>query len=451
MTSKNFLDLTINIIGVGKKSMLIEKGCSFENNGNIYRVNNDCKLAIWDKAKEKWAAGNEITMTSYQFDTFEAVANNDKKAGLSKKDIDKAIEMQKDGKLQEDLQETLKNGYKAENPQRYTNNHAISAYVTNGNKSRSANLIFKYGSAEDAVKISELVKKQTGEVNKTEESKNAKRNNGASKPKNVVKTQQTKQSNKNSKNKKPKNVKITTIQKEWLPYIKNISQKTGISELCIKQIIQGEAYTPYAEYKNENGGLIEGGFGHTTQADHNTDFKVGNYIDIDTAFKWLEQDLIDKKNAIKKFGDKYYNYSHIPAGLQDAMLDVAFNRGQSKLDPDSKSFDPNYNSVIANIKNKNYAAAAVRLRQAEDKMSAKYRNGLRKRNAYRLLMGIRGLAPQNKIRAMYLFNKDGYYNRTVKNISNEDATELKKAWENAYNVAQKQVNEIEEKRRKKHK
>ena len=68
-----FLEVTLNILGIGKKRVMIEKGCSFENNANIYHVNNDCKLSIFDKATKSWADSNEITMTSYQFDTFKAV------------------------------------------------------------------------------------------------------------------------------------------------------------------------------------------------------------------------------------------------------------------------------------------------------------------------------------------------------------------------------------------
>ena len=112
----NYFDVKINVNKKGVQHVRFEKGCSFENNGAIYRLNNDGKLAIFDKAKREWRATSEITMNSYQFNLFKAVANNTKEREngrelngytLSHADIQKALDLAEAGKLTKDLSEYL--------------------------------------------------------------------------------------------------------------------------------------------------------------------------------------------------------------------------------------------------------------------------------------------------------------------------------------------------------
>ena len=41
---------------------------------------------------------------------------------------------------------------------------------------------------------------------------------------------------------------------------------------------------------------------------------------------------------------------------------------------------------------------------------------------------------------MNLFNQNGYYTRTIKNLCKNDAKIVKKNWENIYNSALKEIN-----------
>ncbi len=217
------------------------------------------------------------------------------------------------------------------------------------------------------------------------------------------------------------------IKADWIPYIVDISERTNYSADLIAMILSSESFTPTAVHKDENGGLCEVGFGHTTQANHNNNFKKGFKIDLKTAFEWFEQDLKDKEEKIKGFGDAY-NYDKLPRSIQEAMLDVAFNRGEGKLNPKSKCFDTKYIDLQNSIKKKNYAEAAVLIRQAEEKMAKNYRNGLRKRNVNRFFLAIRDLTKNEQIKAKKLFNKNGYYDRTIEGLNPKNQKIIKSKW-----------------------
>ena len=144
----------------------MEKGVSFENNGAIYRVNEDGILTKYDKNTGDWVKCDEILMTQYQWDVFRAVADNkiekDDRPVLSKQDINSAIDMYSNGELTTDLGEHISTGYKIKKTRSYSSNSAFSTYVTNGKQRQSAELVFKYGTQEDALTISDFV--QSNEV-----------------------------------------------------------------------------------------------------------------------------------------------------------------------------------------------------------------------------------------------------------------------------------------------
>ena len=222
--------------------------------------------------------------------------------------------------------------------------------------------------------------------------------------------------------------KYEGIPKSWIPYIQNLSKSTGYSEELIMNIISYESFTPKAKYKKEDGGLYEVGFGHTTKANHNNKFGKGFKIDIATAFKWLGQDIKDKEAIIKKFG-AYYNYDKLPKPMQEALIDVAFNRGEGRLDPNSKAFDPNYKSVHANIEKGYIGSAAVRLRQEKFYI---HEPGLRKRNVQRFLKTMKNLPAKQIIASMDLFNRENYYTKTLSMLKQSEADFLRRDWNNIY-------------------
>ena len=229
--------------------------------------------------------------------------------------------------------------------------------------------------------------------------------------------------------------KYNGIPKEWIPYIQRLSKETGYSEELILNIVSYEGYTPVAKYKKENGGLWEVGFGHTTQAGHNNKFGRGFKINLQTAFKWLGQDIKDKENKIRKFGS-YYNYEKLPKEMKEAFIDVAFNRGENRLNPDSASFDQNYRSVHANIQKGYLGSAAVRLRQENFYI---HEAGLRKRNVQRFLSIIKNQSPEQIVISMDLFNREYYYTKTINMLSKLEAEQLRKQWNSLYYSAKAKV------------
>ena len=85
--------ISVNLLARGKVyDAKIEQGCSFENNGSIYRADESGKLKIYEKIKGEWRTADKISMTNYQLRTFKAVANGVSEEGdnivLSKADLD---------------------------------------------------------------------------------------------------------------------------------------------------------------------------------------------------------------------------------------------------------------------------------------------------------------------------------------------------------------------------
>lgn len=242
--------------------------------------------------------------------------------------------------------------------------------------------------------------------------------------------------------------KYAGIKKAWIPFIKDTAKKYGYSEDLIISKVLYEGFTPVAKHKNEGGkgGLVEVGFGHTTNANHNNKFKAGFKISLQQAFDWLGQDIKDKEAKIKEFGD-YYDYDNLPQPLKEMMIDVAFNRGEGKLNPKlmlteeekqqgkKQIFDENYKSVRANILKKYWGSAAVRLRQEvfpKRIIKEGKEGGLRKRNVQRFLKLMDYLTPEKVVGAMDLFNREYYYTKTLNMLKKAEADTLQQQWNNIY-------------------
>ena len=218
--------------------------------------------------------------------------------------------------------------------------------------------------------------------------------------------------------------------------IKKIANDTGVSERLVMNIISTEGFIRKA--KDIGDGEITVGFGHTKHANHNTKFNKGYSITNKTAFVWLKQDIIDKRDEAKKYFSDGINWNEIPLSIRDAIIDIAFNRGAEAM-----SKEEVYRSLRANLKegSSNDPASAVRTRQEfkskpEDRTSIQV--GLMKRNCYRFLMAIQDLTPKEQLIAIKRFkmaNNHGedYYASTLKLLKkygyNTDANTLQKDWE----------------------
>lgn len=500
----------------------IEKGCSFENNGSIYRVDEDGNLNVYDKKNRTWSKGSKINMNDYQIQAFLAVANNydeklkDTKSGsvvLSKKDIDMAMEQHKTSKLKGDLSEFLAGNYEVGDAKRYSNYNAVTAYVTNGNPSTSANLVFKYGSADEAVNLSDIINKvkeaaksiiktpdkleqktakkteeKTAEktvekktTNKAEEKKVEKQPakteaKDTEKPTKSVlerlvekfttkseeksdKTSATKNNNSKVYYDRSKTTPIPNAYKVGLRLvakqmgltteeldnkIAEIAEETGYSEYFIKHIMSMEKFEP--KVRDTKDTTVTGGFGHTALKDKT--LKKGQTVSANQAFEWLVEDIkfFEKQvKSMKLAPDKSETigdyFDELPLSVREAIIDLAFNRGPSKLESAEE-----FRSLRANIKagEENLPATVVRLCQDFSKYSVKEREkhrftaGLMWRNTYRFLLGIRDLNDDYRACARRRFEKyDDYYNTTItlkkERGDTADVIDLQKTWKDFFN------------------
>ncbi len=143
--STNFVNVNVKIAGK-TKTLKMEKGTSFENNGGIYAVRDDGVLLFSKDNAKTWQKASEIKMTAYQNTVFEAFANNDGQAGLSKKDILLASQMAKKGTLAADASENLPDGYKIDSAKYFGAGVGAQVHVKHDkNKSSQATLNFKVG------------------------------------------------------------------------------------------------------------------------------------------------------------------------------------------------------------------------------------------------------------------------------------------------------------------
>lgn len=443
MSSGDFKEITIKINNKDAGTVHLQKGCSFENNGCIYRVDNDNNLSIFDKETQTWSTGESIKMTKYQLDIFKAVANNNEEKGfakdaivLSEKDIDKAMKLYEKGQLTADLSDGLRTTYKATDVTRYKHFDAFSTYVTNGKEKESARLIFKYGSEWGAEKISEVANNQP-KLEKSSETKekkdtNFKITNGA--PIENIPPMYTQQINKVARQ-----MGIST--EEVNAYIRQLAKNTKHSEYFIAHIVATEEYLGTG--KNLGDGTITAGFGRTRYRDKS--ITEGMNVTPVQAFDWLQKDILFYEEKVKEItlgsGKETIgeHWNEIPLSLREGLIDVAFNRNVEKLEDadEYKSFRANF------LLGEEYLpACAVRLRQDfskytyKQKLGHKYTTGLMKRNCYRFILSIQSFDAEQKAAAKRRFDggNNKYYTETINLLKAkgypEEAKKLQEAWDN---------------------
>jgi len=406
----------------------IERGCSFENNGNIYRVNNDGKFVVYDKERGEWVAGTTLEMRNYQLNVFKAVANNnqDKENGrvvsgivLSKADIDAAIALHRQGKLTYDLDDFIGDTYEFNNVQRHEYYHGFSAHVTN-NQGSEANLIFKYGTQVGAVILSREVN-NSNPLGGAQSVQSTQAVSSSSSPSRTTSARPSSSVGRVSNSELPEfyNVKLNSvadklgISREQLnSHIANTARKTGYSEYFISHLVSMEHFEPLV--KNTGDGTLTGGFGHTKLRDRS--LREGQTVTAEDAFKWLASDIEYFEGVIKDLevapGKRYGDYfDQFPPSMREGLIDVAFNRDARKLQTDDC-----YASLRANILAgpENYPAAAVRIRQnfrgnRNTWINNNFTTGLMERNVYRFLLAVRDFEPHEIEAAKRRFENDGYY------------------------------------------
>ena len=438
------------------ETIKMQKGCSFENNGAIYRVNNNGELSIFNKSEKTWSTGSEIKINNYQLQTFMAIADNheEKENGqtiegivLSKKDIEKAIEQHKNSQVTDDLGKYLGGNYTIYDAQRYTDATAIAAYVSNGDESTSGNLVFKFGSEKNAVELSEyianvrsLVKNVIGLFTAPKATTKTDTNAEIETKKVKTTTVDNASTQKASNSKKPffdrskttelpeayqlglqrvaKKMKISQYQLNL--HIAKTAKETGYSEYFIKHLVAMEDYEP--KVRDTKDSTITGGFGHSALKDKS--LKDGQEVTPDQAFKWLAQDIKYFESKVKAMklspNDKETigdNFNKLPLSIKEAIIDVAFNRDARKIEEAEE-----YRSLRANIKGgyENLPATAARLCQDfsrysyNEKKKHNHTTGLMYRNTYRFLLAIRDLDDNyRKIAKRRFENIDDYFNTTV--------------------------------------
>ena len=294
---KEYHEAKIFNVTTGKtQTIKMEKGVSFENNGAIYRMNNDDKLAKYDKDKGEWIKCDGIKMTQYQLDVFNAVADNVKEnntsAVLSKSDLLGAIGLYKKRELSNDLNTNLKNNYKTKDTKIYSNHTAFSTHVTNGNKNQSANLVFKFGSAKEALEMSDFVN-----------------NNDIDNDYTPIKNNNVKREGKIYK-------KPSKLDPSGAAY--NLIK--GEEQLVLYTYDDLDPNLRFIQKGDKYRGTLTIGYGHTKGV------KPGQRIDKKKAEKYLKQDVKQAVKAVKKYVKVKLKQNEF-----DALVSFAYNVGEGNF------------------------------------------------------------------------------------------------------------------------
>lgn len=444
-------------IGTRLKTIKMEKGTSFKNNSGIFTASEN---------------DNTLKVTNYQFQFIKAVANNYTEDGeddaiiLSKKDIDIAIKKYKAGGLKNDLEEFLGNsGYTIQNPKVFSKENKISAYVTNGTKSKSAVLSFQYDTKEKGESTLKNVEKTNGQGY---QNKYRDKNVIIHRPFNhIVKSGESIVS-------LAQKYKIDTYQiiaanpqlKEGTDYeiryrkgntaILNSNLRTGqiikiperysvkensvrnFDDLCkitglslgyIEDLLTVIEVSPKHPGKpdlttyDDGYGMPTIGYGHTGSVDGKP-LSIKNKITISNnkALQLLAEDLLKHEAMVISYLGKE-NYQKAPPSVKAAILDVAYNKGIW-----DGFLNPNHNASTAkiktNLKDRHYASALCNTTRRNTA-----NRGLKRRNIYRFISGLTDLTPSKREAAMK--NMHDYYQSVISSLRGAEAQYLKQAWQNA--------------------
>lgn len=215
---------------------------------------------------------------------------------------------------------------------------------------------------------------------------------------------------------------IVKITKEQLMIkIKEIAKNVPCTESLVIFMMSSESFIRSAQLVGStNKAKITVGFGHTQKAIHNYNFKEGFKISNEKAFEWLEQDI---KDVIELLKHKYLpgiNWEEVPQSVQDAIVDLLFNAGESKIK------EKNVQAILKEASESgSYAHAAVKVSRFNSNIPDVKAN-LMRRCCYRFLLAIEDLPKDQKIDAMKAF--DSYYKETLKIQNSSDKAMLEGDW-----------------------
>lgn len=458
--------VNVNLIASGRQyGAKIEQGCSFENNGSIYRADESGKLKVYEKVKGEWRTADGVRMTNYQFRTFKAVAGGVREEGdaivLGKIDLQKAIKIYKKGNFQKSVSEFLQWGYMVDKAKLYSKYNTISTHVTNGHGSES-NMLFGFGSKTSAVEMSQIANKtvikpeQLGKIRKTTDggvywvshkdilyrmprqftvSENS-QNGIAIANKCGVSYFRLKQTNPTidfSKN-LPVGSKVKIPGKYFVKSgavnsFEDVVKVTGLDKHYIKDILIGiegrhskpdlRAYFDGVADEKHPKGYLTIGFGHTGKINGRL-LSENTRITKAQAFELLAQDILDAKlDAIVYMGKE--NFSKAPKSIQTGIIDIVFNKG---VEPFDRLNSPT-SLLKSDLKRGDYASAAA------DMVLGTTCKGLKKRNIYRAIMSMGDLATEERKSALIRLAQT--YENTQQLFDKTDRMFMNRAWKNAKN------------------
>lgn len=456
--------ISVNLITKAKTfNAQIEQGCSFENNGSIYRADESGKLKVYDKVKGVWATTDNVTMTNYQLTTFKAIANNVQEQGdeiiLSKADVKTAIKEYKKGGFIKYLTQFLLKGYKADRAKLYSKYNTISTHVTNDQGSES-NMLFGFGSKDSAVEMSQIANntklklEQMGKIRPTtngemywvshknilyripriytvgENSTNGitiARKCGVS----LYRLTQTNPDINFAEELEPgTKIKIPGryfIKPGSVKNFNDVVQITGLDKHYIEDILQGiegrhskpdlKAYYDGVKDEKHPKGYLTIGFGHTGKV-NGKKLTPNTIITEAQAYELLAQDILDAKiDAIVYMGKE--NFNQAPKSIQTAIIDIVFNKG---VEPFDRLNSPTA-FLKADLERRDYISAVY------DTILGTTCKGLKKRNIYRAIMSMSDLSLEDKKSALGKITQ--IYKDTLKLFDNTDKRFLQRTWKNA--------------------
>ncbi|MBQ7764171.1 LysM peptidoglycan-binding domain-containing protein [bacterium] len=466
--------------------ILMQEGTRFENKGKRYTMGSDGELSIFDKETQEITKGNTIELRDYQYQTFKAVMNNhDEKKGiatLSNKDIELSLKQHEKGNVTTDLGEFLKGDYEVENPRRFPNENKLSAYITNGRKSTSAVLAFSYNVVEKATtkpvtpeKDSNLPIESTTPVKPTQgaftgtglfNNPNIKEKRAftytCKKGDNLVTLAKTYEidtyqiiaanpqlekgvdynvtfpknglANLTSNLKPGQKIIIPArydVKKGSCKSVNDVAKIAGVSVDFLKDfltIVETKEQNGEPDYKTylDDGGTPTIGYGHTGRVNGKPlSCRKGKKIRIDKkeALEILAEDLLKHKAMTMAYLGKE-NYLKAPRSVQDAILDVAYNKGIWDGYLTNQGYAKSTSKIKEDLQKGHYASALVHTRREKTGF-----RGLRKRNIYRFISGLKDLPTDKRKAAIKAMTS--YYKQELAKCKSYDREALRSAWENA--------------------
>lgn len=200
--------------------------------------------------------------------------------------------------------------------------------------------------------------------------------------------------------------------------LKTVAKYTGISTNYIKNIlvgIEGRHNWPLttAEYdgvpdKTHPNGHLTIGFGHTSLSGEPI-VEEGMTITKKQAYQILANDIMQAKKMAKYMAGDLY--SKAPQSIQNAMIDLAFNKGPGSIN----------NHLKANLSKKYYGAAALRTWYKTTNV------GLKKRNMLRFIEACRNISLAEKQKGTKKFYNEHIYD--LHQIFKKDV-DAKNTWNN---------------------